>query len=147
LAGQIVVGLSVIRLTDLDVLARTIFGEARGEPYEGKWGVGRTIVNRWRSKKWFGGESIAEVCQRPFQYSCWNEGDPTRQRMVDASYDERVLRECMKAALDALNASPHLWFTNETFHYYADHISVPKWAEGRTPAGQLGHHLFFAGIS
>jgi N-acetylmuramoyl-L-alanine amidase len=136
----------MIRLQDLDCLCRTIFGEARGEPYEGKWGVGRTVVNRWKAKKWFSGDTLEETAKMPFQYSCWNRGDPTRQRMVDATYDEQALRECMKAAMDAINGAPHIWFADNVTHYYADHIRTPNWAEGETPAGRLGNHLFFAGI-
>lgn len=135
----------MIRLTDLDILARTIFGEARGEPYEGMVAVGRTIANRWKSDKWYGAEFIAEVCQMPWQYSCWNRGDPTRQRMIDATYEEAKLRECMKAGLDAIDGKGPDWLRGCT-HYHADHIRTPNWAEGKTPAGHLGNHLFFAGI-
>lgn len=136
----------MIRLTDIDILARTIFGEARGEPYEGKWGVGRTIVNRWKSGKWFAGKFIADTAQMPWQYSCWNRGDPTRQRMVDAEWKEQSLRECMKAAMDAINGPPNLWFSDNICHYHADHIRTPNWAEGKTSAGRLGSHLFFKDI-
>jgi N-acetylmuramoyl-L-alanine amidase len=136
----------MIRLHDIDVLARTIYGEARGEPYEGKWGVGRVIVNRAKSKKWFGADYIAETAQLAWQFSCWNRNDPNRQKLLDATYDDKLLRECMRAAMDALNGAQHLWFTDDVCHYYADHIRTPNWAEGKTPAGRLGNHLFFAGI-
>ena len=137
----------MIRLTDIDTLARTIYGEARGEPYEGKWGVGRTIVNRWNLKgKWFSGDFIAETAQMPWQYSCWNRNDPNRQKILDCTYGDKVLRECMKAAMDAISGAPHVWFNNEITHYHADHIRTPNWAEGKTPAGRLGNHVFFAGI-
>lgn len=34
---------------DLEVAARTVWGEARGEPPEGRLAVARVIVNRWRA--------------------------------------------------------------------------------------------------
>ena len=136
----------MMRLTDIDILARTIYGEARGEPYEGKWGVGRVIVNRWKSKKWFAGDFIAETAQLPWQFSCWNRNDPNRQKILDCTYDDKMLRECMKAAMDAIKGAPHIWFTDGITHYYADHIRPPNWAEGQTPAGRLGNHLFFKDI-
>jgi N-acetylmuramoyl-L-alanine amidase len=139
-------GIPVIRLHDIDVLARTIYGEARGEPYEGKWGVGRTVVNRWKAKKWFSGDYIAETAQLAWQYSCWNRNDPNRQKLLDATYDDKLLRECMKAAMDAIHGAPHIWLNDTVCHYHADHIRTPNWAEGQTPAGRLGNHLFFAGI-
>ena len=50
---------------DIDILARTIYGEARGEIDEGKRAVGLCILNRYKSKKWFSANTIAEVCQKP----------------------------------------------------------------------------------
>lgn len=136
----------MIRLADIDILARTIYGEARGEPQEGRVGVGRTVVNRWRSKKWFAGDTIEATAQMAWQYSTWNRNDPNRQIILDVLYDDKVLRECMKAAMSALTGGGMLWFTDDITHYYADHIRTPTWAEGKTPAGRLGSHLFFAGI-
>jgi spore germination cell wall hydrolase CwlJ-like protein len=138
-------GEAMIRLTDIGILARTIMGEARGEPFDGKVAVGRTIVNRWRSKKWFAGATIAETAQMTWQYSCWNRNDPNRARILDAAFDEAGLRECMRAALDAIDGKGAEWLKDCT-HYYADHIRTPNWAEGRTPAGQIGNHIFFAKI-
>ena len=136
----------MIRLADMDTLARTIYGEARGEQPLGRWAVGRTVVNRWKSGKWFSAKYIAEVCQMPWQYSCWNRGDPNREKLLNATYDDRLLAECMEAAAKAINGAPHLWLTDDVCHYHADHIRTPNWAEGKTPAGRLGNHLFFAGI-
>lgn len=136
----------MIRLTDIDTLARLIYGEARGEPFPGKWAVGRTVVNRWRSKKWFAGDTIEATAKMPWQYSAFNRGDPNRQKLLDATYDDKLLCECMKAAMEALLGAPHLWLTDDVCHYHADHIRTPNWAEGKTPAGRLGSHVFFAGI-
>ena len=71
---------------DVDILARTIYGEARGETDEGKRAVGLCILNRYKSKKWFSANTIAEVCQKPLQFSCWNKND----QIGRASCRERV---------------------------------------------------------
>ena len=70
-----------LKALDVDVLARTLFGEARGE-YERLDGgisslisVGNVILNRLGLPERFG-KSIQEVCQHPCQFSCWNKKDP-----------------------------------------------------------------------
>lgn len=54
---------------DVDIIARTIMGEARGESGQGKAAVGHVIVNRTKADKWYSG-TIFEVCRKPFQFSC-----------------------------------------------------------------------------
>lgn len=137
----------MIRLADMDILARTVMGEARGESYEGKWAVARTIVNRWRLRnRWFSAPLIAEVCQKPNQFSCWNKNDPNRVVILNATYDKPALCNAMKAAAMAINHSVYLWLTDDVTHYFADYIETPKWAIGKKPAGQIGRHIFYGGI-
>ena len=68
-----------VDLEDADILARTIMGEARGESTEGQIAVAWAILNRARSGMWFGcGGDIHAVCVKPYQFSCWNDDDPSR---------------------------------------------------------------------
>ena len=63
---------------DRDILARTLWGEARGEGFDGQIAVAWTIRNRvfdGKAKSWWG-EGYAEVCLKPWQFSCWNQNDP-----------------------------------------------------------------------
>ena len=69
-------------MTDLEVLARTIWGEARGEKKEGMAAVASVILNRTRRGGWFG-ETITQVCKKPWQFSCWNQDDPNCQKMLE----------------------------------------------------------------
>lgn len=128
---------------DIDVMARTLFGEARGEPQDGQVAVAWTIVNRWRSGKWFGALSIAGVCQKRKQFSCWNPDDPTYRSMVTAG--PTTLAPFVTIARDVLDGKI-LDPTDGATHYFADSIATPKWAIGKTPTVKLGHHLFFADI-
>lgn len=66
---------------DIDILARTIYGEARGEKTAGKKAVACVIMNRYKAKKWFSGKTIAETCQKPWQFSCWNKTTQTAKRL------------------------------------------------------------------
>ena len=86
---------------DIDILARTIYGEARGEKTAGKKAVACVIMNRYKAKKWFSGKTIAETCQKPWQFSCWNKNDPNRQKIMNATAVE--LGECLTIAEDFVN--------------------------------------------
>ena len=64
---------------DRDILARTRWGEARGESLVGQIEVAWTIrnrVNHGNAKSWWG-EGYVGVCQKPYQFSCRNKNDLT----------------------------------------------------------------------
>ena len=136
---------------DLETMARTVFGEARGEPAAGQLAVAWVILNRWRSGTWFAGKTIAETCRKHspkgiHQFSCWNEGDPTRARMESAGWNEPALRRAADATLAALSGlAPDP--TKGAAHYHADTIPAPVWARGKTPSAVIGRHRFFVGIA
>ena len=58
--------------SDLFTLARTVYGEARGESDQGRAAVAHVVLNRFRSDKWFSAGTIEAVCRKPSQFSCWN---------------------------------------------------------------------------
>lgn len=129
---------------DGDILSRTIFGEARGEPMDGKVAVAAVMLNRWRSRKWFAGTTLAETCQKPGQFSCWNLTDPNRAKLLAAGLDDQFFTDCWGAGLTAL-AGP-LPFGWNVWHYKV--VGTPAaWATGHTPVATIGHHEFYAGIS
>lgn len=63
---------------DRDILARTLWGEARGESLAGQIAVAWTIRNRvndGNAKSWWG-EGYVGVCQKPYQFSCRSKNAP-----------------------------------------------------------------------
>jgi N-acetylmuramoyl-L-alanine amidase len=62
-------------LTDKQILALTIYGEARGEIRAGQIAVGSVILERVKHKDWEG-KTIPEVCLKPYQFSCYLPSDP-----------------------------------------------------------------------
>lgn len=127
---------------DLDTAARTVYGEARGEPYEGKVAVARVIVNRWKADR---EATLEAVCKKPKQFSCHNPGDPNEPVVRNAQWDDANLRACMRAVIDALD--PKLPDpTMGSRHYCTVHID-PWWAAGRTPVCTIGNHKFFNDLS
>lgn len=69
-------------MTELDILSKTLYLEARGEPEEGIRWVAWVIKNRAKkNRSYWGGSNIADVClQRSadgtYQFECWKFHDP-----------------------------------------------------------------------
>jgi len=124
---------------DMEILAKTIFGEARGEPHEGQVAVACVILNRWKSKKWFAGPTIAATCLKPYQFSCWNKSDPNSQKIAKLSYAQ------YSKYFDVIKEAEAHDVTNGATHYHTEGIH-PKWAEGITPCKVFAHHVFYKDI-
>lgn len=130
----------------VDVLARTLYGEARGEPVRGKEAVACVVLNRVRRARragghyWWGG-TVAEVCRKPWQFSCWNAADPNRARIEKVAADNKVFQTCLRVARRAV-AGTLTDPTEGSTHYHAKSAS-PPWARGRAPAAEIGNHLFY----
>jgi len=133
------------RELEIDVLARTIFGEARGEPIEGMEAVACVVLNRVRISeekgRYWWGNGIIGVCQKPYQFSCWNRNDPSYQRLInvreDNIYFASALRIARRAVIGALKD-----VTKGATHYHADYVD-PYWARGEEPVKIIGRHLFY----
>ena len=134
-----------IRFDDLSVMARTVYGEARGEPQEGRLAVAHVILNRMRAGGWWG-QSVSEVCLKRWQFSCWNPGDPNRKRLFQVELHDKDLMGCARACLDALAGSADP--TGGATHYHATSLPAPpRWARGRIPDLVIGRHAFFRNIA
>lgn len=127
---------------DIDVLARTIYGEARGETTEGQLAVGLVILNRYRSNKWFAGNTIAETCLKPKQFSCWNYDDPNCEKIKTAG--EKELKKFWTMA-ESLLKGDVADITNGATHYHTKQIK-PSWSKGKMPCAEIGNHLFYKNI-
>jgi N-acetylmuramoyl-L-alanine amidase len=66
------------KLTPIEVLSLTIYGEARGEPIEGQVAVGSVIRNRTDRLT-----TYSTVCLKPKQFSCWNSDDVNYSILTD----------------------------------------------------------------
>lgn len=134
---------------DIDVLARTIYGEARGE-YKTTTGglaayiaVANVVMNRVREARKFG-DGIAAVCQKPYQFSCWNQNDPNLPIIEALEPDQDVLFDL--AIEVAKNVSENKWpdLTNGSNHYFSNTMPAePAWAVNRRCQRQIGRHLFY----
>lgn len=129
----------------LDVAARTVWGEARGESDEGMRAVAWVIRNRHRSGKWYAGKALAETCLMPAQFSCWNAADKNRKLLLRLPDDDTLLLRCRKYVEEALagrGEDP----TKGSTHYYAVGIKPPPWAISGLLMVQVGGHRFYRNV-
>ena len=131
--------------SDLDAMVRTVYGEARSESVEGKIAVFWVILNRARKPGWWG-QSPAEICYKPWQFSCWNQSDPNREVARNLSVNSKAYGSLLNILAEILCGN---WPdpTDRATHYYNPKaVRTPTWAEGRTPTTVIGAHHFFAGV-
>ena len=111
----------------LDLLARLISAEARGEPYEGQVAVGAVVLNRIDHPSF--PNSIAEVIYQPGAFSCLDDGQ----------FDEPVAESAYRAAQDALNG----WDpTYGAIYYFNPVTATSKWIWSRPLIVTIGKHRF-----
>ena len=133
---------------EVEVLARTIYGEARGETMAGQEAVANVIMNRLafskkRGRYWWG-NSICDICQAPYQFSCWNKNDPNSS--IIAKVDETDLLFCICKRIAARAVAGIL--SDKTIgatHYHTRNV-LPKWSKGKIPCAEIGGHLFYNDI-
>jgi N-acetylmuramoyl-L-alanine amidase len=127
----------------LDVAARTLWQEVRGEPLEGQTAVAHVIKNRLLDGRW--GNNLATVCLWKAQFSGWYmPHDPNFSGACNLKDDDAALlklQSLMQTVLGDVNDP-----TNGATHYYAEYIAAPAWTVGATPCGKFGRQFFFKGI-
>lgn len=139
---------------EVDTIAKTIWGEARGEGNRGMQAVANVIRNRWLKANtgsprttWWGSTWIG-ICKKEsggtYQFSCWSPRDPNRAKM-DAKYlgdgDPLFASAVMIAQLCV--AGELLDLTNGADHYYSTAIPTPYWAKGEKAIASVGSHKFY----
>jgi hypothetical protein len=131
---------------EVDVLARTIWAEARGEGETGMLAVANVIANRKRKQKWWG-KTIREVCLKPSQFSCWNENDPNRRKLLDVKVGDPAFDKALKIAEQVINGEVGDNTMGATYYYARSMRIAPKWAQGHLPCAQIGNHIFFNDVN
>ncbi len=134
---------------DVEILARTIYGEARGESIAGKEAVASVVLNRvLRAQKsggrYWWGATVRLVCLKPWQFSCWNRNDVNRQKILSVAKDNRNFQTCMRIARKAL-AGQLKDCTQGATHYHTA-SAAPIWSRGRMYSVEIGHHHFYNNV-
>lgn len=114
---------------DLNLLARLISAEARGEPYEGQVAVGAVVLNRVEHASF--PNSISEVIYQPWAFTCINDGQ----------FDQPVAESAYRAAQDALNG----WDPSYgAIYYFNPSTATSDWIWSRPLIVEIGKHRFCA---
>ena len=112
---------------DVNLLARVISAEARGEPYTGQVAVGAVILNRVESPSF--PNSIAGVIYQPGAFTC----------LTDGQFSQAVVSSAKRAAQDAMNG----WDpTNGSIYYYNPKTAISQWIRTRPILLRIGNHVF-----
>ena len=113
--------------SDLNLLARVVYGEARGEEYVGQVAVAAVVLNRVKSSSF--PNTIAGVVYQAGAFDCVADGQ------INLSPDSTA----MKAAQDALNG----WDpTYGCLFYYNPRTATSAWMLSRPVKLVIGEHNF-----
>ena len=113
--------------SDVNLLARIIYGEARGEPYAGQVAVGAVVLNRVKSSSF--PNTISGVIYQSGAF------DAVRDGQINLSPDSTA----KKAAQDALNG----WDpTYGAIYYFNPSTATNKWIWSRPMTVTIGRHRF-----
>lgn len=114
---------------ELQLLARCVNGEARGEPYEGQVAVAAVILNRVKHPSF--PNTIAGVIYQPRAFTATVDG----QINVPISTDSTVYKACR----DAMNG----WDpSNGAVYYYNPRKTTNRWIYSREVVRVIGNHRF-----
>ncbi len=112
---------------DVQLLARLIHGEARGEPYEGKVAVGAVVLNRTIDSRF--PKTVAGVIYQPGAFDAVDDGQ------INLAPDSSSLN----AARDALNG----WDPSYgCVYYYNPNTATSAWIWSRPIIIVIGNHNF-----
>lgn len=130
---------------EADTLARTVWGEARGEGVEGMQAVACVIMNRLaisiaKDGYWWG-NNVIQICQKPYQFSCWNRSDPNYRKLINVDESDIHFASAVRVANRAI-AGTLGDTTSGATHYHASGVS-PYWAKGEKPLAVIGTHIFY----
>ena len=115
--------------SDIQLIARAINGEARGEPYEGQVAVGAVILNRVNDSRF--PNTIAGVIYQPGAFTAVADGQ------INVPIDENST--VVKAAQDALNG----WDpTDGAVYYFNPDTATNDWIWSRPLIKTIGKHRF-----
>ena len=113
--------------SDVDLIARAVYGEARGEPYEGQVAVAAVILNRVRSASF--PNTVSGVIYQPGAFDAVSDG---QLYLTPDSAAYRAARDAM-AGWDP---------TGGCIYYYNPKTATSKWIRSRPVMRTIGDHVF-----
>lgn len=137
-----------LMLADLEIAARTVWMEARGEGYTSQVSCARVMVNRYQRSdgQWKKDHTLGAACLRWMQFSGWNPGDPNREKAMAQDWSSPSMVKALQAVCEALLMAEDDDPTRGATHYKTYAVS-PAWAAGKTPCYRDGAHEFYNDVA
>ncbi len=112
---------------ELNIMAKVIYSEARGEPYKGQVAVGAVVMNRIQSNKF--PDNIRDVVFQSGAFSA----------VTDGQYNLTPDKTAYMAALDAVRG----WDpTYNSLYYFNPATATSSWIWSRPQTVKIGNHIF-----
>ena len=139
------------REKDVDLLARTIWGEDNVGGYDGMLAVANVVRNRVRAGGWWGA-TYSDVILKPYQFSIWNA------KTVERYENNPMFAAALDRIENVTTATPFFALAQQIAAAVYDgkigdntggatHYKLPTaaadWAEGLTPVAHIGSHDFY----
>lgn len=113
--------------SDINLLARLVYGEARGESYTGQVAVAAVVLNRVRSSSF--PNTISGVIYQPYAFTVVADGQ------INFTPNDTAI----KAAKAAMNG----WDpTGGAIYYYNPRTATSSWIYSRKTVATFGNHVF-----
>ncbi|NIK76705.1 N-acetylmuramoyl-L-alanine amidase [Paenibacillus castaneae] len=112
---------------ELNLLARIIYAEARGESFKGQVAVGAVVMNRVAADGF--PDTVRGVIEQPRAFTAVDDGQ----------YQLKPDQSAYQAAIEAVRGNDP---TNGAIYYFNPDTATSKWIWSRKQVGKIGHHIF-----
>lgn len=114
-------------INEIEMMAHAVYGESRGESYQGQVAVAAVILNRVESDDF--PDTVYDVIFQPNAFTAVNDGQ----------YNLQPDSEAYHAVKDALLG----WDPSYgSVYYYNPQLATDQWIFSRTVTNQIGNHYF-----
>lgn len=119
-----------ISKADIELMAKLVYCESRGEPFQGKIAVASVVLNRVMNSKF--PNTISGVIFQKNAFSCVSNG----QIIAEPNED------CYNAVYEAIRGKDP---TNEALFFYNPSIATCSWMKNtsKKDSKKIGNHTFF----
>lgn len=119
-----------INQSDIDLMAKLVYCESRGEPFEGQVAVASVVLNRVMDPQF--PDTISEVIFQKNAFSC----------VKDGKLDAKPTESCYSAVYEAIQGKDP---TNDALFFYNPSIATCSWMKetSKKDSKTIGNHTFF----
>ncbi|MEH6945093.1 spore cortex-lytic enzyme [Bacillus sp. JJ722] len=112
---------------DINLLAQAVYGEARGEPYDGQVAVAAVILNRLESPSF--PNTVSDIIFEPLAFTAVADG----QIWLEPN------EQAKKAVIDAINGMDP---SGNATYYFNPETATSEWIWSRPQIKKIGKHIF-----